>query len=171
MLLLLLLMLVVYSVRCCSSLSSTLHNNHSPLFACTLLSTNRAAPLHVEVVSGSVSIHGIFPCCCFIMTSFLPLLVTSHTVMEQMTTMCPTPFVPLSPSSGPCTRCCTGSTTTSTTTTTRSITIDKILESLASGTSAINSRYLNTTGSCNQASHTTTSQINQLVYNIAYPTE
>jgi hypothetical protein len=47
---------------------------------------------------------------------------------------------------------------------------DKILESLASGTSAVTSRYLNTTGSCNQVGHTT-SQINQLVYNIAYPTE
>jgi hypothetical protein len=48
--------------------------------------------------------------------------------------------------------------------------VDKILESLASGTSAVTCRYLNTTGSCNQASHTT-SQINQLVYNIAYPTK
>jgi hypothetical protein len=47
---------------------------------------------------------------------------------------------------------------------------DKILESLASGTNTVTSRYLNTTGSCNQVSHTT-SQINQLVYNIAYPTE
>jgi hypothetical protein len=50
---------------------------------------------------------------------------------------------------------------------------DKILESLASGTNAVTSRYLKTTaqfGSCNQASNTT-SQINQLVYNIAYPTE
>jgi hypothetical protein len=47
---------------------------------------------------------------------------------------------------------------------------DKILESLANGTSAITSRYLNTTGSCNQASHTT-SHIIHLVRNIAYPTE
>jgi hypothetical protein len=47
---------------------------------------------------------------------------------------------------------------------------DKILESLASGTSAVASRYLNTTGSCNQASHTT-SHIIHLVRNIAYPNE
>jgi hypothetical protein len=46
---------------------------------------------------------------------------------------------------------------------------DKILESLASGTNAVTSRYLNTTaqfGSCHQASHTQ-SQLTQLVYNIA----
>jgi hypothetical protein len=51
--------------------------------------------------------------------------------------------------------------------------LDKILESLASGTTAVTSQYLNTTaqfGSCHQASHTQ-SQLNQLVYNIAYPTE
>jgi hypothetical protein len=46
---------------------------------------------------------------------------------------------------------------------------DKILESLAAGTSAVTSQYMNTTaqfGSCNQASHTQ-SQLTQLVYDIA----
>jgi hypothetical protein len=50
---------------------------------------------------------------------------------------------------------------------------DKILESLASGTNTVTSRYSNNTaqfGSCHQASHNQ-SQLNQLVYNIAYPTE
>jgi hypothetical protein len=54
--------------------------------------------------------------------------------------------------------------------TTAAAAADKILESLASGTNTVTSRYLNTTGSCNQVSHTQ-SQINQLVYNIAYPTK
>ena len=54
--------------------------------------------------------------------------------------------------------------------------IDKILESLASGTNskdAVTSQYLKTTAqydSCNQASHTQ-SQLIHLVRNIAYPTE
>jgi hypothetical protein len=50
---------------------------------------------------------------------------------------------------------------------------DKILESLASGTNTATSRYSDNTaqyGSCHQASHNQ-SQTNQLVYNIAYPTE
>jgi hypothetical protein len=48
---------------------------------------------------------------------------------------------------------------------------DKILESLASGTNTVTSRYLNSTGSCNQASHNQSQSIIHLVRNIAYPTE
>jgi hypothetical protein len=45
----------------------------------------------------------------------------------------------------------------------------KILESLASGTNTVTSRYLNTTGSCNQASHNQLQSIIHLVRNITYP--
>jgi hypothetical protein len=49
--------------------------------------------------------------------------------------------------------------------------VEKILESLANGTHTVTSRYLNTTGSCNQASHNQSQSIIHLVRNIAYPTE
>jgi hypothetical protein len=56
---------------------------------------------------------------------------------------------------------------------TEQVRTDKILESLASGTNAVTSRYLNTTaqfGSCHQGSHNSPHTIH-LVRNIAYPTE
>jgi hypothetical protein len=51
---------------------------------------------------------------------------------------------------------------------------DKILESLANGTKAVSSRYLNNTaqyGSCHQVRHNQSQSIIHLVHNIAYPTK